>query len=1017
MSVKKSKGGFSLFWKHNKVFTITAASVLALLIALNLVATQVVLVKNTLNTVFGSERRIQTGENADSAMYYTNSEGVDSKEAALDAANRVNERICEEGFVLLKNEGALPLDSSAKISVFGMNSVDMVYGGSGSSARDASKGVDLYASLKNAGFDYNEKLKSFYDAQKAAGSGRGKSPSMGTIPTGFATGELPLSTYEGGGISGYVGSYADAALVVFSRIGGEGYDLPRTMTDISGANSEDHYLELDINERALLAQVCAADSAFKNVIVVINSSAPMELGFLDGAEYNGKIKGALWVGSPGGTGMNAFGRILNGEVNPSGRLVDSYARDFSQTPSWYNFGTNFTPDGNTYHIGGVNQKARFINYEEGIYVGYRYFETRGYTEQQTSGDYAWYDDAVVYPFGYGLSYSEFEWTLNEVKLGSTEADAAVLAEGAVLAEADKDKTIFLTVTVKNKDSSTHAGKDVVQLYFSAPYTTGEVEKSHVVLGDFAKTKLLAPGEEETLTLSLKLSDTASYDYADLNKNGKKTFEADAGAYRLMVGRNANDAWRSSPLQQGYELSADLIYDTDSATGTTIQNLFDTVSEHIPVYLSRSDFEGTFPTSPTQEDRGVSEELISSMSAESYIGSTGTLDVDKKWYEGEMPKQQMRAMDPKDTEVKLYDLIGLPYEDEKWDVLLDQLSIAEMCDLIGTGNFNTAALPSIGKPATIDPDGPAGFTNFMTLVDATAVVYDTCFYASECVMGATWNKELAHEMGVAVGDESLIGNERGDSRPYSGWYAPAANIHRSPFSGRNWEYYSEDGLLSGKMAANVVAGARSKGVYTYVKHFALNDQETDRDTYGLITWANEQAMRELYFKPFELAVKEGKTSAMMSSFNRIGTVWAGGNYDLLTELLRNQWGFRGMVITDYNTNPDYMVVDQMIRAGGDLNLFQDGKPSASGATFNPSHVHALRSATKNILYTVANSNAMNGMGAGVEVRYAMPYWMVWLFSADAVIVAALALWGVLSIRAGSKKMKAQGGDNAGKEKTS
>ena len=353
-----------------------------------------------------------------------------------------------------------------------------------------------------------------------------------------------------------------------------------------------------------------------------------------------------------------------------------------------------------------------------------------------------------------------------------------------------------------------------------------------------------------------------------------------------MGRNANDAWRTSDLKSGYTLTESLTYAADSATGAPIENRFDAVSGHIPVYLSRSDFEGTFPQAPTGEERNVSEEFMTSLTAEGYIGSGSTLDEGKQWSRSEMPKQQMRPMSAADTTVKLYDLIGLSYDDPKWDALMDQLSITEMCDLIGTGNFNTMALAGIGKPATVDPDGPAGFTNFMTLVDSTAIVYDTCFYASECVVGATWNKDLAREMGVAVGDESLMGNERGDGRPYSGWYAPAVNIHRSPFSGRNWEYYSEDGLLSGKMAANVISGAKSRGVYTYVKHFALNDQETDRDTYGLVTWANEQSMRELYFKPFELAVKEGGTTAMMSSFNRIGPVWAGGCYELLTEILRD-----------------------------------------------------------------------------------------------------------------------------------
>jgi beta-glucosidase len=349
------------------------------------------------------------------------------------------------------------------------------------------------------------------------------------------------------------------------------------------------------------------------------------------------------------------------------------------------------------------------------------------------------------------------------------------------------------------------------------------------------------------------------------------------------------------------------------------------------------------------------------------------------------------------------LIGKDYNDPLWDELLTQLTVKEMRVLIGTGNFNTAEIASIGKPKTTDPDGPAGFTNFMTVTADTAVVYDTCFYASECIIGATWNVELAQRMGEAAGNESLVGNERGDKRTYSGWYAPAVNIHRSPFSGRNWEYYSEDGFLSGKMAAGVISGAKSKGVYTYVKHFAINDQETDRDKNGLITWLNEQSMREIYLKPFEMAVKEGKTNAIMSSFNRIGTVWAGGSYELLTEVLRNEWGFQGMVITDYNTN-EYMHTDQMIRAGGDLNLIQDKQPSSSGATNTPSHLQSMRRATKNILFTVANSNAMNGMGEGIRYGYALPYWMIALFALDAVVVIALAAWGYLAIRRSARKQK-------------
>ena len=1013
--LKKIGAALAFPWKHNKVFSIVTTIVLVLIIAISVVATQVLLINNTFNTVFGEERRVLVKGDPSKAQYYTPDEGIDSKADALEYANSVNEELCEEGFVLLKNEGSLPLAKNAKVSVFGMNSVDMVYGGSGSAAKDSADSVDLYKSLENADIDYNPQLKSFYEGKQSRGLGRGTSPSMGDRVIGFATGEIPMSEYEGGSIASYVGEYDDAALVVISRIGGEGYDLPRTMIGsdgkpVSGAAAGAHYLELDENEKALLSEVCAPDSGFDNVIMIINCATSMELGFMDDAAYNGKIKGAVWIGTTGGTGMNALGKILTGEVNPSGRLVDTYAADFTKAPGWQNFGFNLTDaadydsatfaNGNAYTLNGSAQDAHFVEYEEGIYVGYRYYETMGYTEYVKDGDYGWYEENVVFPFGYGLSYTTFEWSVESWQIGGEE-----LEEGARLTDDDKDKNITVTVNVTNTGDV--AGKDVVQLYFTAPYTEGEVEKSHVVLAAFAKTPMLRPDETKPVTLEFALRDTASYDYADLNGNGEKTYEADEGEYTLMVGRNAHDAWTDSTLTLGYELSADLIYDTDSASGRPVANRFDDVSSHIETYLSRSDWEGTFPAPPAEDEMAVDEEFMESLSMEAYTGSGSTLDIDRKWYKEHAPMHRRKSLSYNQTEVKLYELIGVDYDNELWDELLDQLTLEEMCYLIGTGNFNTAMMQNIDKPKTIDPDGPAGFTQFMTLIEATAVVYDTCFYCSECVIGATFNVELAAKMGNAIGNEALMGNERGDGRPYSGWYAPAVNIHRTPFSGRNWEYYSEDGFLSGKMAASVVAAAKEKGVYCYVKHFAVNDQETDRDAgYGLITWLNEQSMREIYLRPFELAVKEGGATAMMSSFNRIGTVWAGGSYELLTEILRDEWGFKGMVITDYGT-ASYMYSDQMIRAGGDLALFQDRQPSSSGRMVSPSHRYAIRQATKNILYTVVNSNAMNGMGEGIVYRYALPYWKIVLIVADVVIVAGLAVWGFFSIRKSYKKLKAQG----------
>lgn len=814
--LKKTGAALKFVWKNNRAWMITTCLLLVICITVSSLAVSVPLFRNTLNSVFGEERRVVVKGDPAQAQYFTTDEGIETKEDALAAANALNELLCEEGFVLLRNDGALPLAKGAKISVFGMNSVDLVYGGSGSSAKNTANSVDIYQSLEDAGFAYNAKLKAFYESKKASGSGRSSKLNFDTgVLTGLETGEIALSEYTGG-IQSYIDGYTDAALVVISRVGGEGYDLPQTMENTAGANPQDHYLQLDNYERELLEALCAEDSGFETVIVALNCAATMELGFLEDGTYGSKLKGAIWVGTTGGTGMAALGRILNGEVNPSGHLVDTYARNLEDAPSWNNFANNLTKDGNRYQVDGVDQNAYFVEYEEGIYVGYRYYETRGYTEYQQNGSYDWYDEAVVYPFGYGLSYSDFTWELQGVYLEGEE-----IASGADIAASDMDKEITVKVKVTNNDSSLYSGKDVVQLYVSAPYYEGGVEKSHVVLTAFAKTGLLAPGESEVVTLSMAARDLASYDYADLNGNGSKVYEADQGQYSLYVGRNANDAWRTGSMKIDLHLPETLIYNTDTATDNLIANRFDDVSEHIAVYLSRSDWEGTWPKAPTVEERNVEQALIDSMSVEAYIGAGSSVDVDKKWYQTQKPRQQRTSLTFEETELKLYDMIDKDYDDPAWDKLLSQLTVKEMRYLVGTGNFNTAAIDAIAKPKTIDPDGPAGFASFMAMSEATSVVYDTCYYASECVIGATWNTDLAQQMGNAIGNEALIGNERGDGRTYSGWYAPAVNIHRSPFSGRNWEYYSEDGFLSGKMAAAVIRGASGKGVYTPFRKSVLH----------------------------------------------------------------------------------------------------------------------------------------------------------------------------------------------------
>lgn len=968
---------FKTFWKKRsfKAWFCSFVPVFVLTLTVALVLTCSTFLYQTINAVLGGERRVLKSGDASKYQYYTTE--YKGKDDVLAAANALNERIVEEGAVLLKNDDkALPVAPGTKATVFGKNSVNVVYGGSGSNAGSGGKDdrCTLYKSLETAGIEYNEDMKAFYESDKRSGGGRPASPDMNstiTGLTGFATGETPAEMYDGAVRESWK-NYADMAIVFISRIGGEGFDLPRSMfwdgsgyqnwngdSLIPGArNKDDHYLQLDKNETDMIK---TAAENFDKVVVVLNCPTSMELGFLDDPDhyaYSDRIKACLWIGTPGNSGMAALGRILTGEVDPSGRTCDIYARDFKKDPTWNNFGNNLAEGGNQYvDESGQKRSAYFVHYSEGIYVGYRYYETRAFTEENR-GNGGWYKQNVVYPFGYGLSYTTFKWEVESV----SHADSF-----------DGDDTITVKVNVKNDGD--RAGKDVVQLYFGAPYySESGIEKSHVVLGAFAKTKLLHPGDDDTVTLELSARDMASYDYADGNVNGFKGYELEHGDYTLYVAHDSHD--RSTPIV--LNLGADVRYETDDATGARIDNLFDDVSARITRYMSREDFEGTFPQAPSAELKTLTASDIQKLN---YTLKDKASD---PWYSSDMPDQSAIELTRDQTEIKLYDLIGKDYDSAEWDLLLDQLTVSQMRSLIEIGNYHTEAIVGIDKPKTTDPDGPMGYSLFM----GDDAVYKTCYYAGESLMGCTFNVELAREFGEMIGDESLIGDRKGDKRTYSGWYAPACNLHRSQFGGRNFEYYSEDPVLSAKMAVGVIQGAMSKGVYTYLKHFAMNDQETNRDTNGIAVWANEQTMRELYFLPFEKAVKDGGTTAMMSSFNRIGFTWAGGNYTLLTELLRDEWGFKGMVITDYNLQ-QYMNVDQMIRAGGDVNLSQ----SKSLKNYDTAtSVTAIRKAAKNILYTVANSNAMNGMGEGNVWAYAAPIWFIAMWSVFAALAAGFIGWG-------------------------
>ncbi len=984
-------------WGHvgTRIWLVVTAILIGILLAANIILATVPIAQNSLSLIFGGEMANIVEDYRDE--WYDRQ--YDSKEAALAAAQNLVVEVEREGITLLKNEGgALPIANIAKLTVFGKNSVNLVYGGSGSGGSFGATSKTLYDSLEASSIGFNPAMKSFYEDTARSGEGRPANPSMdsGQRLSGFATGETPIGSYDDA-VKGSYADYSDAALVVISRIGGEGFDLPRAMatdftnaTAVEGASSPtDHYLELDANEKDMIAE---AKANFDTVIIVLNTGTTMEMGDL---ANDPDIDAILWMGLPGSTGIMALGEILIGrttdgqEISPSGHTVDIWATDFTRDPTWFNTGIYGSQYDNRYLTpdGEISDFA-FVNYDEGIYMGYRYYETRAYEENQIvagAGD-AWYQDNVVYPFGYGLSYTDFTW------------DIAYDLPGDALTVED---TITANVTVTN--TGERSGKEVAQLYYSAPYTAGGIEKSRVVLGDFGKTKLLAPGESDTLTLTIPAKDMKSYDYSDANGNGFTGYELEAGAYTLFVGSDSHN-FRS---EKTYTLAEGALLPTEAnARGeeVTIANQFDDVSAGIDgnaAYISRADFAGTLPMDylPDAERTLTAEnfEILDQSIKRTYNGD----DEGQPW---KVDDALMPATVAVNNNLSLRDMLmddtgnmvgNVAFDDPRWERLLDEIPLDEMKLLVGYGAFRTNAVAGIDgvvdKPMTNDADGPSGFTSFLS----ESVVYDTCVYQAECVMGATWNIELAYRMGQMVGEEALAGNEKGDGTPYSGWYAPAVNIHRSPFSGRNWEYYSEDALLSGKFAAEVARGANTKGVYTYVKHFAVNDQETDREFNGILVWANEQSMREIYLKPFEIAVREGDARGMMTSFNRLGMIWAGGSYPLLTTVLRDEWGFRGMVITDYSMNR-YTHVDRMIRAGGDLFLTQDSKTFSMPD--DATQLTLLRQAAKNILYVTANSNGMSVVVDG----YKAPVWHTWLILADIGLFLLCAVWGILVHRSTKKK---------------
>ena len=958
------------------IWAIVTVFIVGLLITANILAD---VYRIGLNNVFSGERAVtEQSEHADLFL-----PDFKTKAEALENGGNVTKKICEEGMVLLKNENnALTLKANAKVSVFGKNSVNLVYGGSGSAMpKSTPTKKTLKESLEAAGLKVNPTLHSFYTDSKKSGTGR-------TEVSGFSmdslleTGETSIDKYTADVVNSY-GEYKDAAIVVFSRIAGENWDLPRFAADNKkeeGSNKyaeTRHYLELDKNESALLKHI-EDSNKFDHIIVLINSSNSIDLGFLkmtDDPNYSEKIDGAFLIGSPGGVGAMAIGELLTGKVNPSGRTIDTLYTHYEQDPTFPNFGdiqvwdeTEKKYKGNdSYILNNSEIGYYFADYEENIYLGYRYYETAA--KEAAEGNYAGFDynKRVVYPFGHGLSYTEFEETL----VNKADLEAAKL-----------NANESFDVQVKVKNTGEKAGKQVVQLYASAPYTKGGIEKAHKVLVGFAKTKLLKANEEETVTIKVTPYDFASFDADDKNMNNFKGWELEKGVYNFYVSKNAHEEIESFTKT----LDNDARFENDPTTGTKVEPLFEGSDAHLQQSLSRDDFVSTFPQMATKEDRTIDDAMKTAL-------DDRTVNYDPA------EVANMPTTGVKDITVMFEDLIELPYDDPKWDEFLNQLTIAEMASLFNDSCYSTPAIERLGIPKTISFDGPTGLVNFQAVDASKAEIYDTTYYCSECLVAQTYNVELAEEQGKAIGNEALIGDERSSHLPYTGWYGPGVNLHRSPFAGRCTEYYSEDPFISGKMAAAVIRGAQEKGVYANVKHFALNEQETHRGLNGDCSWVNEQAIRELYLKPFEFAVKEGKTKGLMTSFNRIGSVWAGGSYELVTTVLRKEWGFVGSVICDYHTD-GYMNNRQMIYAGGDVNLTFD-KPWTKYSTSDAGDVNVLRRSAHNLLYCIANSNAVRA-----KILYYLPArWQVMLWVADGVVPALLIGYGVavfLTFRAKKKK---------------
>ena len=895
----------------------------------------------------------EEGENSD---YYT-SDFTNESEMKQHLED-VGAQIEAEGAVLLENNGALPLKKNLSITLLGQDSVDLVYGGGGAGSVDTEKAVDLYTALEEAGYELNPVVKDFYE------NGDGQSYRKTVIDAygqgEFAVNEVPVSEYDDE-VKNSFADYNDAAIVLIGRSGGESADLT-TGKLASGSK----YLELDANEIDLINM---ASANFDKVIVLLNTQNPLEMGELKDLD----VDAVAWIGALGETGAYGLTTLLDGDESFSGRLVDTYAYDSDSAPAMANFGS-YTINGSE-EMWGTN----YMVYAEGIYVGYKYYETRYEDVVLGNEDVSNYDyqSSVQYPFGYGLSYSSFEYSNYNVE--------------------ETENTFEISVDVKN--SGDVSSKEVVQVYMQSPYTQydmdNSIEKAAVELVGYGKTSELAPGDSETVAISVPKESMKAYD-----QYGFGTYILDAGDYYFAVGKNSHDALNNILSAKGYttdngmdyEGNANLAfmknvaeldsttYSESSTTNVEVANQFEDVDikkyDQDFTYLSRSDWTGTWPTTYADGEWDAPQELIDGeaiINVEDTVSETPITDTINDEY-GQLNVAMLRDVD---------------YDDPLWDVLIQQMSVEELDELIRVGGYGTAAVDSIQLPATVDKDGTAGISS--TLVGGE----NGTAYPPEIVLASTWNKELAEEFGKCIGEDSL-------ALSVAGWYAPAMNIHRTPYSGRNFEYYSEDGYLSGVMGAATVKGAQSKGAIVTIKHFALNDQETNR--MGVNIFANEQSIREIYLKAFEAAVTETDAHGVMASMNRIGNTWTGGHVGLMTNVLRNEWGYKGFVITDQASYAVFAYEDlrEGLAAGTSIWLNSDSELwKLSDADMNNTVISNMQRAAKDVVFAISRSNAMNGLSAGAKIVQITPWWKYALYALFAILTI-IVLIPVVILGIGIKK---------------